>query len=260
MSMQAVEGERLVFLGGMHRSGTSLLHRCLSDHPDISGFHDTGVPEDEGQHLQSVYLPAAAYGGPGRFAYDPKAFLDEHSPLVTADNALQILREWARYWDMSRRLLLEKSPPNLVRSRFLQALFPGCRFVMVLRHPVAVAYATQKWTPGDLVGRLIEHWLLCHEAFERDRPLLQHVHVLRYEDFVKNPQTELDAIHRFLGVPSQPLQRQVEEDVNSRYLKKWRGRSSSWLTRPYVRHVVGKYEDRVRRFGYSLMIEDRVAG
>jgi hypothetical protein len=50
-----VTGERLVFIGGLHRSGTSIVHRCLSDHPDVSGFQSTGVWEDEGQHLQSVY-------------------------------------------------------------------------------------------------------------------------------------------------------------------------------------------------------------
>jgi len=45
---------RIVFVAGLHRSGTSLVHRCLAAHPDVSGFADTGVPEDEGQHLQTV--------------------------------------------------------------------------------------------------------------------------------------------------------------------------------------------------------------
>ena len=45
----------LVFVGGLHRSGTSLVHRCLALHPAVSGFSGTGVPEDEGQHLQTVY-------------------------------------------------------------------------------------------------------------------------------------------------------------------------------------------------------------
>ena len=53
-----------VFVGGLHRSGTSLLARSLEAHPSVSGFRDTGVPEDEGQHLQSVY-PA---GSPSRAA------------------------------------------------------------------------------------------------------------------------------------------------------------------------------------------------
>ena len=56
----APAGQQLVFVGGLHRSGTSLVHRCLAEHPSASGFRNTGVWEDEGQHLQTVYLPAAA--------------------------------------------------------------------------------------------------------------------------------------------------------------------------------------------------------
>ena len=64
----ASPGERrLLFVGGLHRSGTSLVHRCLTRHPEVTGFSDTGVPEDEGQHLQTLYAPAYAHGGPGRF-------------------------------------------------------------------------------------------------------------------------------------------------------------------------------------------------
>jgi hypothetical protein len=264
-----VEGERLVFIGGLHRSGTSIVHRCLSDHPDVSGFHDTGVWEDEGQHLQTVYPTAAVLGGPGTFGFDPRAYMDETSPLVSPVNASRILSEWAAHWDTSRRLLVEKSPPNVVRTRFLQALFPGCRFIIVLRHPVAVGYATQKWTtrmpalrrlgladrrmPKVWIGRLIEHWLRCHEQFERDRPRLDAVHVLRYEDFVARPEEHLGELHAFLGLKPAPLVREVRGGANDAYVERWLGRCGSPLTRPYARRVTRSFEERVNRFGYSLV-------
>jgi hypothetical protein len=50
--------QRLVFVGGLHRSGTTLLGRLIAQHPDVSGFAETGVPADEGQHLLSVYPTA----------------------------------------------------------------------------------------------------------------------------------------------------------------------------------------------------------
>ena len=50
-----------IFLAGHHRSGTSLLHEIIKEHPLISGFSNTGVPEDEGMFLQNVYEPAKTY-------------------------------------------------------------------------------------------------------------------------------------------------------------------------------------------------------
>lgn len=263
-----LDGRRLVFIGGLHRSGTSLVHRCLSDHPDISGFSDTGVAEDEGQHLQSVYPRAVEHGGPGLFGFKPRAYLDETSALVTQNNARRILQDWSEHWDTTRSILVEKSPPNLIRTRFLQALFPGCRFIVVIRHPIAVGYATQKWTtwlpwlralgvpdrrlPHTWIHVLVRHWLACHESFEEDRAFLEKVHVLRYEDFVEQPQEHLDQIHSFLGLDPAPITREVRRGVNDRYWTSWLTLRDRPLGRAYWSWVVRRFEDRVRRFGYSL--------
>ena len=76
-------------LGGLQRSGTTLLFRMLREHPEISGFTNNPdanewlAVEDEGQFLQSVYPPAIFWGGPGRFAFSPEANLTEESELLT---------------------------------------------------------------------------------------------------------------------------------------------------------------------------------
>jgi hypothetical protein len=194
--------------------------------------------------------------------------MDDRSPYVSKENADRVLSEWAAHWDTDRRVLIEKSPPNLLRTRFLGALLPGSRFIIVLRHPIAVGYATQKWTtslpalrrlgmatrrqPKVWIHRLIEHWLVCHEQFERDRPHLHAVHVVRYEDFVARPEEELMAIHGFLGLPHAPLAREVRSGANDRYWERWVDRRKSVLTRPYAKGVIRAFEERVRRFGYSL--------
>ena len=160
--------KRFVFIGGLHRSGTSLVHEILKAHPEVSGFTNTGAPEDEGQHLQSVYAPSSAHGTFGTFGFDPDAHLTEESPLATPQSATLLWGQWSRYWDLSRPVLIEKSPPNLIRSRFLQTLFPGARFLMILRHPMVVTLAIRKWAKRQSLTSLLSHWFACHELMLLD--------------------------------------------------------------------------------------------
>ena len=244
---------RHVFVAGLHRSGTSPLFKCLRDHPDISGFSNTGAPEDEGQHLQNVYRTARQHGGPGRFGFDPAAHLTESSPLATRGAAERLFREWRPHWDLDKPWLLEKSPPNLVRTRFLQALFPGARFVVLLRHPAAVALATVKMAAGTPVPRLIEHWLACHERFEADRPHLEHALVVRYESFVAEPDALLRQVYDFLGVAPCRLQQDIDPHGNRHYLERWNAFLRDGCGTRDVQRLRTRLEPRVKRFGYSLL-------
>lgn len=208
--------------------------------------------EDEGQHLQSVYPPGIAYGGPGKFGLEPEAHLTDTSDLITTGNRLRLFAEWKRYWDLEKPVLLEKSPPNLIRMRFLQKLFPDSFFIVVTRHPIAVSYATQKWNPS--LPELIEHWLVCHEKFEQDRQHIRRLLVLRYEDFVEEPQAVLDDIYSFIGLPRHPNRVEVRSGVNKKYLEKWRmcqndASSAACIEATRIRL---QYERRVATFGYSL--------
>ncbi|MCE9633966.1 MAG: sulfotransferase [Methylophilales bacterium] len=242
---------KLVFICGLHRSGTSLLHSCLRDHPMMSGFHDTGVPEDEGQHLQNVYPSGNVYGGPGKFGFYPQSFLNEYSALATKENAENLMQQWGRYWDLSKPVLVEKSPPNLIRTRFLQALFPEAYFIVLLRHPVAVSLATQKWSKNS-IPELLEHWLICHERFDLDARQLRNKLIFKYEEFMLDPQLVLDAIYKFIGVPTTKLIQPIKPSLNEQYFEQWlqyRDQIKTEISDNYFAHIL---ESRMMRFGYSL--------
>src|SRR5215472_9051387 len=213
-------GHKFIFLCGLHRSGTSPLFKILRDHPQISGFRETGVPEDEGQHLQTVVPPALAFGGPGRFGFAADAHLTEESALVNLANKQRLFEEWARHWNLEREYLLEKSPPNLIRTRFLQALFPSSYFVVIVRHPIAVSLATLKWTRTRL-DSLLEHWLHCHRIFESDRPYLNRVLLVRYEDLIHDGAQTLQVIFDFLGIRRSTML-PLDPHGNERYFAAWR--------------------------------------
>lgn len=250
--MSKFERHKFVFICGVHRSGTSLLFKCLRDHPEISGFEETGVPEDEGQHLQTVFKPASAYGGWGQFGLNKNAYLDERSPLVCDRNREKLLSEWQSFWDMEQPILLEKSPPNLIRMRFLQAMFPNSYFIVLKRHPIAVSYATQKVSKKGLYS-LIEHWLVCYEAAIADLEKLDNVMTLRYEDFVNSPNKTLSEIYQFLNVAFSATDEEIRSNVNEKYLQRWEEREQNWLLKKYGGMMENRLESRVNQLGYSLV-------
>jgi hypothetical protein len=248
-----MEGHQLVFLAGLHRSGTTLLARLLAAHPEISGFSGTGVPADEGQHLQTVYPAAKEFGGPGRFGFAPRSHLTEASPLVSEENARRLYEEWSAHWDLARPVLLEKSPPNLLKTRFLQALFPRSAFIVIVRHPIPVSIPTARWRGTRRYDRMFEHWLRCHALFEADREHLERVHVLTYEQLVHDPAGQLRAIFEFLELDPIAPSQQVEDGANEKYFGQWRDMKRDPRMRAYLDLVSLWYERRVRRYGYSLL-------
>lgn len=251
MSSDEAPDHSFVFIGGLHRSGTTLLGRLLAEHPQVSGFADTGVPADEGQHLQSLYPAAREYGGPGRFAFADEAALTEESALVSGESREALLTEWRPHWDTALPYLVEKSPPNLIRFRFLQALFPGAYSIAVTRHPIAVAYATQKWSRTS-ISSLLAHWLAAHDRFAADRRLIDRLEVVRYEDLVGDPQETIARLDDFLGLTSHRASTQVESGSNERYFELWRRDARRPLRRLSHARLLRRLAGRVETYGYSL--------
>jgi hypothetical protein len=244
----------LAFVTGLHRSGTTLLASSLGQHPDVSGLSGTGAKQDEGQHLQDVVPPARVFGGAGRFALDPRAHLTEDSPLASPENAERLFGQWAPYWDLGRSVLVEKSPPTIVRTRFFQALFPDARFVVSVRHPAVAVLSTRKWRRGVGLATLVEHWLAAHETLLADLSHVRAAHVVKYEHLVAQPEATLGKVGAFLGLSSPVPADAVRADRSDVYVEAWGRLARSRLPwrRAEHRALLAAYEDRVRRFGYSL--------
>lgn len=258
---------RLVFVGGLHRSGTTPFSRLLDGHPEISGLSGTGVKEDEGQHLQRVYPKAKVHGGSGRFAFAPEAHLTETSPLAGPEQGQAILDAWRPFWDEERRLLVEKSPPNIVMGRFLQGTFPGSAFVVVVRHPVAVALSNKKWRrlissdprKFQSLTRMVEHWMRAHELLAADLEHLDRALVVHYERLIADPQSEMARVERFLGLSTPVDTSALSASRGDPYAESWARYGARPLSPGGVqrRLITRRYGDAIARFGYDV---DDLAG
>jgi hypothetical protein len=222
LTCNCLHAQRFVFVGGLHRSGTSLLASLLARHPDASGLTRTRISENEGQFLQHAYPRDAELGGAGRFAFDPRA---QHPPCDARQAATlreAILRGWRDHWDNSKQFLVEKSPGNCLNAAFLQSVFqPDCAFVFVTRHPIANAFATRKWSRTSLFA-LIEHWLHAHALMQHQALGLRRVAWISYETLIAEPDATLAGVHQFLGMKPAPLGLGALRDHNAPYFATWR--------------------------------------
>ena len=150
-------------------------------------------------------------------------------------------------------MLLEKSPPNLLKTRFLQELFPSSSFVVIVRHPIPVSIPTARWRGTRRYDRMVEHWLRCHTLFEADRVHLARAHVLTYEQLVRDPAGVLSGIFEFLELEPVPPSERVEGGANEKYFGQWADLKRDLRMRAYLDLVSLWYERRVRRYGYSLL-------
>lgn len=214
-------GHRHLFVCGLHRSGTSLITRSLAEHPEVSGFRDTGVIEDEGQFLQTVMPLEIKYGGVGRFGFDPRAHLTENSPLNTAENSRKLLAEWNCHWDATKPVRIEKTPSNLLRMRLLNELARPAQFIIVTRHPVAASLAALKWTHGNVFS-LLSHWVHCYRLARSDAGMLRHVVWTSYEAFMADPEGERNRLLAFAGLTPWPGPLPTVRDENQKYFSRWR--------------------------------------
>ena len=233
--------ERFVFICGLHRSGTTALERLLVSRYRLACLR-ANRPESEGQHLQSVYSPARAFGGPGRFAFS-RAMVQELKGLCDhADCRDRILADWRRFVVGTVPVLLEKSPPNLTKIWWLRKVFPGSRFVVIVRDPRAVAAATQKWS-GTSLAELMMHWNAAYSHALDDFRDEDSIY-LRYEDLTAHPDDEIARLGAFLECEARPEPGPLEEN----YTRLRNSNPSYIAAHEGTRYGAGIWD----RFGYEV--------
>jgi hypothetical protein len=297
-----VKGHKFLFVGGPHRGGTTLLWRCLREHESISGFADkVGSDYSEGMFLQTV-MPQFGIGtekaggspglantlgagsgstggsgrmnpriaqGMGRFGFDIMSNMLQDDPRLSAENQELLLGQWGHMWNLTLPILMEKSPPNMLTSRFLQRMFSPdvdaqdwtakssrASFLFVTRHPLANSLALTKWiaprSRNDLF-ELVLHWVITHETLRADRKHLVRSKLVKLEDFAMAPDRYLAEIYEWMDLPPKGAPLHVSSSPNEKYMKHYCATlRESEAAADRHRRLVAKLNDRVKALGYDL--------
>jgi hypothetical protein len=165
--------------------------------------------------------------------------------------------DWAYHSDPRPGIRLEKSPPNTLRSRWLQRHFAPTRFLVLVRNPYAVCEGIAR-RRGHSIEEAALHWRTVHEVLDEDLPHLQHQLRVSYEQFCERPLPVLERIRQFLGF-DEPFDPSIASrefnahnmDAAPRQLRNFNERSIRRLSpadRATITRVVG---DRMIRWGYE---------
>lgn len=247
-----------VFMVGFPRSGTTLLDTFLRGHPRVDIVEEMPMLDKAIEHI-------------GEFKNLHEL---EKLPLETREHMLNLYNDELDQHVRSgpEDLVIDKLPMNIVRMPEINALFPGARIILSVRHPLDCILSCYKQnfkmnrpmylmlslkTAAELYDAAMSIFHSCQERYSLD------VHVLRYEDLVANPEKVLRPAIDFIGLDwndaildhqttartrvriGTPSYSQVSERLYQR---------STYLWRKYEKHV-GHISPKVRRwtetFGYT---------
>jgi len=190
-------GEDLIFIISQPRSGSTLLQRILSGHPDIQTSAETWLMlhplyAHKTQDINSIYNTEWASIG-------VKEFIDNYTdgPEVYDD----ALRLWAHtiYGNAlkkgNKKFFLDKTPRYFFIIPDLYRLFPKAKFIFLLRNPMAVlaseinTYINGNWPfMSELAPDLVDAPNLILEGIEI---LGSNAITIHYEKFASDPETNI---------------------------------------------------------------------
>jgi hypothetical protein len=200
--------ERPIFIVGCCNSGTTILWQALRRHAALDG------PTTEGQELVGLPRSMTHFLGKqtSRMFAHPKFGMAYRltGADYDSDTAARLVATYSRCCRRGQRLI-EKSPANTLRIRFLQRVFPDASFVGIVRNGIAVAEGIvrkRRWDPDrpHLAGlpttltEAAEQWAHANMVLLQDLAGLPNAMVIRYEELVSEPISTLRRVLMHCGL------------------------------------------------------------
>lgn len=236
----------LVFICGALRSGTTLLRLMLDGHPGLSNpgemdFLFEAPPLADGVRDMQAYANDIAhnrvYQKLGLKADPALGYEDQIRAFVAA------LRAPGRRLSINVHRHFDRIP----------TIFPGARYVHLLRDPRDVAKSSIGMGWAGNVYHGVDHWIASERDFERLTRATPAalIHRMKNEDLIRAPEAELRRLSAFLGVDYDPAmlaypERSTYEAPDPALIEQWKRQQSA----AEIALVEGKVGDMLTARGY----------
>jgi hypothetical protein len=218
-----------IIIFGNTRSGTTIVQKVMSEHPDIVGW----------------YEPHALWLYP-----DPGRIYDEFDESDATDKVKKYIhKQFFKYQKRhDNKIILEKSPPNILRISYVRAVFPDAKFLYIVRNPFSfISSVEYKWQ-RTVTGRGIIRRL-------KDTPITQlHYWVRRY---IKQQYNKKILRKKYLSVWG-PRYKDIYEDLKTKDLLTVIAKQWSECSR-LAEQAMSKFESgQILRLRYEDFVDEPI--
>lgn len=219
-----------IILFGNFRSGTTLLQKVISTHPDV-------VP---------LYEPVGLwlYADPGR-NHDE---FDEHD--ATDKVKRYIRKKFLEYQQQNgNHIIVEKTPHNILRIPYVRAIFPDAHFLYIVRNPLSFVSSVElKWQRPAGGKRIVRR--------VKSTPLTQLHHY--FTRFINQQWNNRILRRKYLSIWG-PRYKGIQEDLKTNNLLTVIARQWSHSSAKAERDLACFEPGRVLRLRYEDFVTDPIS-
>lgn len=175
------ENVKYLFVTIPNNSGSTMVYRWLGKKSS-----QTAWLKEEGQ---SFFRKKS---GPVAFHYKVQGIWTEKPDIFTNQELYKwnkIKEEWNKRWrknNLTAKVLVEKSPPNVLRAQLLQETFPNSYFLLGMRNPYATVKSITEKLNRISTERATEHWINCAYKQLDNLDKLEKCCLTTYEELCDN--------------------------------------------------------------------------
>lgn len=198
----------MIHIHGFHHSGTGVLRQAVMNAlgtraSELISAPGMRAPENEGQHLQSVYPTYAQRStkvkcSDAEFRLDrfTKYYCPKLAELIDDKRSDLLFEQWSQYWDIEATFLVQKTPTfDLVLLEGLSKYQPV--HLTVMSHPFAWRSAVFNFAPIELLHTWLKTWGHVLEILHSSS--IKHYAVVKFENILLDTEGIVEQINNFLS-------------------------------------------------------------